>query len=492
MPTEPEEIIEDDEPSPPSPPTKFNMNFLIEETPPPPPLDEKKLPTESNGTSAPQPKITNPPPHPHPPPQHQPPIAVHHMEKMVENFVAHLIMDDDAGSATNSKAPVAPLIEWFYRDPQGDTQGPFSSNDMSEWYKAGYFQENLMVRRSIDNTFTPLGHLVKIFGAARPFITATLDGGPPIPSLQAPQAPPPEVIDPFRMRMLQQNQALPQTQQPPQQQQPPPDVNNWNMMTTEQRMFFMQLAHRGPPPQPTVDPFVMKTAPPPQQPPQQPSAPPLDLRRMMAGSDYFQTTAPPPIVPPQQQQQQPPPPSQSEPDPIQQLIMQLQLQQKTGGVDAAQQWIKSSQQQQAQQSQQMLPGSGNGLDLSGLSAIQNQSNVSSQGVNSSSGSVGVNNPVIFLNNLQKYSNNNFFFQKLNLRLSKVHQQRIGMQRHCQYGRCHRVIQIACRRSNRSRYNINSRHCKTFNKFSNINIISIIYSSSSNSIIITIPIFYRME
>lgn len=171
-----------------------------------------------------------------------------------------------------------------------------------------------MVRRSIDNVFTPLGHLVKIFGAARPFITASLDGGPPIPL--------PEVIDPFRMqRMI-----------PP----PPPPVqqpDNWSLMTAEQRMFFMQLAHQRPIPQqvaPVVDPYQPGNYFAPPQVPQQPPPP-----------QQTQPQAPPP---PQQQQQQQPE------DPIQQLIMQLQMQQKT------EQWMKPTppQQQQPPTAQQII------------------------------------------------------------------------------------------------------------------------------------------
>ncbi|EDX15225.1 GD24369 [Drosophila simulans] len=32
---------------------------------------------------------------------------------------------------------------WFYRDPQSNVQGPFSAVEMTEWYRAGYFNENL-------------------------------------------------------------------------------------------------------------------------------------------------------------------------------------------------------------------------------------------------------------------------------------------------------------------------------------------------------------
>lgn len=295
------EIIENNEPSP----TKFTMNFLNDDTPPP---QEKQVPVVNDIANG--PSSTS----------HPAPIA--QMDKMVENFVANLIMDDDTTTMNSVKPPPAPPIEWFYRDPQGDTQGAFSSGDMSEWYKAGYFQESLMVRRSIDSTFIPLGHLVKIFGSVRPFIAACIDGGAPIPLPEVP-------MDPYRMRMMQQPQA-------PIAPVPPVQPDNWSLMTAEQRMFFMQLATHQP--RPPVDPYVMKA-------PQAPSNPQMDIRRLMGG-DFFQSQqqqvpqqAPPPQQPPpqtQQTQQQP------EPDPIHQLIMQLQMQQKTGGVEAAQ-WIKPSQ-----------------------------------------------------------------------------------------------------------------------------------------------------
>lgn len=34
---------------------------------------------------------------------------------------------------------------WYYRDPQGCTQGPFSSVDMFNWSAAGYFSQDLLV-----------------------------------------------------------------------------------------------------------------------------------------------------------------------------------------------------------------------------------------------------------------------------------------------------------------------------------------------------------
>ncbi|KAH8384902.1 hypothetical protein KR200_000948 [Drosophila serrata] len=58
---------------------------------------------------------------------------------------------------------------WFYRDPQTNVQGPFSALEMTEWYRAGYFNENLFVRRFADNRFRPLGELIKFCHGNMPF-----------------------------------------------------------------------------------------------------------------------------------------------------------------------------------------------------------------------------------------------------------------------------------------------------------------------------------
>lgn len=61
----------------------------------------------------------------------------------------------------NSPQPLNPqdMNKWLYKDPQGEIQGPFSSNDMKKWYEAGYFTMDLMVRRACDVVFLPLGML---------------------------------------------------------------------------------------------------------------------------------------------------------------------------------------------------------------------------------------------------------------------------------------------------------------------------------------------
>lgn len=55
-------------------------------------------------------------------------------------MVAGAVEDDD-------------LDSWFYKDPQGTLQGPFSSQEMAEWFGAGYFTMNLLVRRGRSAAF---------------------------------------------------------------------------------------------------------------------------------------------------------------------------------------------------------------------------------------------------------------------------------------------------------------------------------------------------
>ncbi|TMW47300.1 hypothetical protein DOY81_007620 [Sarcophaga bullata] len=63
----------------------------------------------------------------------------------------------------------SPTDLWLYRDPQAKVQGPFSALEMTEWYRAGYFNENLFVRRACDARYRPLGELIKICGGQMPF-----------------------------------------------------------------------------------------------------------------------------------------------------------------------------------------------------------------------------------------------------------------------------------------------------------------------------------
>ncbi|XP_051540014.1 GRB10-interacting GYF protein 1-like isoform X2 [Myxocyprinus asiaticus] len=55
-------------------------------------------------------------------------------------------------------------MKWFYKDPQGEIQGPFTTVEMCEWFKAGYFAMTLLVKRGCDEGFQPLGEVIKMWG----------------------------------------------------------------------------------------------------------------------------------------------------------------------------------------------------------------------------------------------------------------------------------------------------------------------------------------
>jgi len=57
-----------------------------------------------------------------------------------------------------SQAPEHFENEWYYQDPQGQVQGPFSSEDMRNWLDNNYFKPDLRVRQgNMDQTpFVPL------------------------------------------------------------------------------------------------------------------------------------------------------------------------------------------------------------------------------------------------------------------------------------------------------------------------------------------------
>ncbi|CAM6043468.1 unnamed protein product [Sphagnum compactum] len=72
----------------------------------------------------------------------------------------------ESNGATKVAAPPqrAPEdLSIFYKDPQGDIQGPFMGVDIIDWFDAGFFSTDLLVRLadSLEGTpFVPLGHLM--------------------------------------------------------------------------------------------------------------------------------------------------------------------------------------------------------------------------------------------------------------------------------------------------------------------------------------------
>ncbi|XP_028155710.2 GRB10-interacting GYF protein 2 isoform X2 [Diabrotica virgifera virgifera] len=102
-------------------------------------------------------------------------------EKLQEDFVLKLVVDEDVPKQVPSSFEIGgiqpppnlaapPILDkWFYQDPQGQMQGPFSNMEMAEWFKAGYFSNQLKVRRACDERFVLLGDLIGLSGGLNPF-----------------------------------------------------------------------------------------------------------------------------------------------------------------------------------------------------------------------------------------------------------------------------------------------------------------------------------
>jgi len=111
-----------------------------------------------------------------------------HLETLAGNLVSSLVDEDDSPDpapslsdapgpsltrpeqgpppSVPSPPPPAPSTPhtWSYLDPQHQVQGPFQSDEMFEWFSAGYFPSDLMVRRSCDQRFASLTDLTKLYG----------------------------------------------------------------------------------------------------------------------------------------------------------------------------------------------------------------------------------------------------------------------------------------------------------------------------------------
>ena len=73
-------------------------------------------------------------------------------------------------------------MRWIYRDPQGQTQGPWTGLEMHDWYKAGFFSPELLVKKFEDTEYEPLAQLIRRIGNSRePFL---------VPQIGIPHGPP--------------------------------------------------------------------------------------------------------------------------------------------------------------------------------------------------------------------------------------------------------------------------------------------------------------
>ncbi|XP_029389372.1 GRB10-interacting GYF protein 1 isoform X2 [Mus pahari] len=141
---------------------------------------EKELPPaegdELRGLSL-SPRIGSPP---GPPGDLEDEEGLKHLQQEAEKLVASLqdcSLEEEQFTAAmqtqglrhSTAATALPLShgaarKWFYKDPQGEIQGPFTTQEMAEWFQAGYFSMSLLVKRGCDEGFQPLGEVIKMWG----------------------------------------------------------------------------------------------------------------------------------------------------------------------------------------------------------------------------------------------------------------------------------------------------------------------------------------
>ncbi|KAK4683910.1 hypothetical protein P7C73_g6302, partial [Tremellales sp. Uapishka_1] len=92
-------------------------------------------------------------------------------------------------------------VEWLYRDPGGLEQGPFTGNQMHDWYSQSYFTDDLPVRRAVETSFHTLAELK----------TATANAVQPFLSVVRPRNLPPNL--PIPLQALQHGQLVDQFKQ---------------------------------------------------------------------------------------------------------------------------------------------------------------------------------------------------------------------------------------------------------------------------------------
>lgn len=107
------------------------------------------------------------------------------------NYFARTQDQDTSSSqmpASQQRQMVMPdRMRWIYRDPSGNTQGPWSGLEMHDWYKAGFFSPELQVKKLEDADYEPLAQLIRRIGNSRePFLVPQIGiphgSSVPIPS----------------------------------------------------------------------------------------------------------------------------------------------------------------------------------------------------------------------------------------------------------------------------------------------------------------------
>lgn len=109
-------------------------------------------------------------------------VPLHHEVGRLDAYDADSIVSDGTHAQIEQSSLQSPDMQhktmvmpdrmrWIYRDPQGNTQGPWSGLEMHDWYKAGFFSPELLVKKYEDNEYEPLAQLIRRIGNSRePFL----------------------------------------------------------------------------------------------------------------------------------------------------------------------------------------------------------------------------------------------------------------------------------------------------------------------------------
>lgn len=105
---------------------------------------------------------------------------------------AEQMVSSITSESLDSQAPSLADVDWYYKDPDGNEQGPFKASQMQEWFTADFFKDHLPLRRSSESTFRSL-HVIKqeTQSDSLPFLTRPVPKYPPnlpIADLFKPQA----------------------------------------------------------------------------------------------------------------------------------------------------------------------------------------------------------------------------------------------------------------------------------------------------------------
>ncbi|KAJ6874199.1 hypothetical protein NC651_032894 [Populus alba x Populus x berolinensis] len=96
-------------------------------------------------------------------------FLIHHLQEMKQNGRpmriqlskgSHLLFWTGNKKSRSFHSPLLENLVLYYKDPQGEIQGPFSGNDIIGWFEAGFFCIDLQVRlanASKDSPFLVLG-----------------------------------------------------------------------------------------------------------------------------------------------------------------------------------------------------------------------------------------------------------------------------------------------------------------------------------------------